>query len=615
MKTYSKNALYISPAILIGIFFLFVFTPLIKTLCSPHQTVSKVENRTLSSFPDLNITTQGIQSFPGKFESYFNDQFGFRDHFIFLHNYVKALLLKQSPVPKVILGKNGWLFLKTEPEGSSKPTIAQLKAMRLHLETKRDWLASKGIRYLYIPAPNKQTIYPEYLHQKKEAIDKPSQFDDLVAYLKINSEFKIIDVRPALTDLKQNYRVYHLTDHHWNDTGAFTAYEKIMNRIQQWFPGTILLSSQDVENSTYTSAGMSLANMMGLPSSYREDVLSLTVKHGCSEKTPYKKMVSQWYQKGSTEDEEDWYRKRIPVKTICENSNLKAVVFRDSFFEMILPFFSQHFKEVVYIWSRFDYTILSNLIEQLQPDIVIEECTESEIFLFHIPGEINKTKGFDLLINGKKEAAVREFDKALQIKPKDPDSYNNLGFALFQIRRFPEAKKLFQIALRMAPHHAKARTNLENVNHLVQKLDSEISRIQTKLTGSPKNPELLNSLGLVLQRKGEFQKAIRQFHKILTFQPDNPTAMNNLAIAYAATKQYQESICLLKKLIQVHPKKGNAYYNLACIYSIQNNISESIKNLKAALQNGYKDFKQIKLDKDLENIRNTTFYKNIAKAN
>ena len=47
------------------------------------------------------------------------------------------------------------------------------------------------------------------------------------------------------------------------------------------------------------------------------------------------------------------------------------LVFRDSFFTKLIPFFSSHFYEVTYIWGHGE-----KYVEQLRPDFVIEAYVE-----------------------------------------------------------------------------------------------------------------------------------------------------------------------------------------------------------------------------------------------
>jgi len=54
-------------------------------------------------------------------------------------------------------------------------------------------------------------------------------------------------------------------------------------------------------------------------------------------------------------------------------------------------------------------------------------------------------------------------------------------------------------------------------------------------------------------------------------------------------------------------------YNLACLYARQNKIEESANRLKKALKKGLDDWKLLKSDPDLENIRGSELYQELTR--
>jgi Flp pilus assembly protein TadD len=59
---------------------------------------------------------------------------------------------------------------------------------------------------------------------------------------------------------------------------------------------------------------------------------------------------------------------------------------------------------------------------------------------------------------------------------------------------------------------------------------------------TPKNPELLNLLGLTLFRKGRFDLAESKYLKSLEIKPDYSEARNNLGVNYLELKRWDEAI-------------------------------------------------------------------------
>ncbi len=55
----------------------------------------------------------------------------------------------------------------------------------------------------------------------------------------------------------------------------------------------------------------------------------------------------------------------------------KAIVFRDSFFENVIPHFSEHFNYVKYYWQYWGSdTLVVEMVDSAKPDIVVEEMVE-----------------------------------------------------------------------------------------------------------------------------------------------------------------------------------------------------------------------------------------------
>ena len=91
--------------------------------------------------------------------------------------------------------------------------------------------ASKGARFLFAPAPDKNTIYPEKM-PARYIRNENTDLDRLFAELSARGLDDIfIDLRPILTDAKNERLVYHRRDTHWNQDGALTSLGAIADRL------------------------------------------------------------------------------------------------------------------------------------------------------------------------------------------------------------------------------------------------------------------------------------------------------------------------------------------------------------------------------------------------
>jgi tetratricopeptide (TPR) repeat protein len=69
---------------------------------------------------------------------------------------------------------------------------------------------------------------------------------------------------------------------------------------------------------------------------------------------------------------------------------------------------------------------------------------------------------------GQYSAAIRDFDKAIQLEPDDAEAYNNRGVAKKKLRQYLAAIRDYNKALQLKPDHAEAYINRGNA-----KLDLE----------------------------------------------------------------------------------------------------------------------------------------------
>ena len=87
-----------------------------------------------------------------------------------------------------------------------------------------------GIPYLFVVAPSKHDVYPEFMPDRLNRVRDDSRLDQLMAYIEAffpAPPVDILDLRPTLAEArKSGVRLFHKTDTHWNDRGAWAAYRK-----------------------------------------------------------------------------------------------------------------------------------------------------------------------------------------------------------------------------------------------------------------------------------------------------------------------------------------------------------------------------------------------------
>ncbi|MFH0907859.1 MAG: hypothetical protein V1929_03770 [bacterium] len=320
------------------------------------------EKRELATFPTWEWKSKTARAFPGKFDAWFQDRFGLRRLLIRGHSLLSFYVLHTSPSPKVIIGKDGWLYYDGLPASDGDPineyrgnpplTPYQLERWRWMFEDVSDALHERNIRFLLTLVPAKEQIYPEYMPDYLTPVGESANVQ-ISRYLTERGRFEFLDLRPALLAARQEERLYMRTDTHWNAYGAYVGYRSILGQLAAWYPRLQPWPLSDFELIKTTYLAGDLGQMMDLRRVMHEDAIGLI---------PLKPRHANVQQQGD--------RDLADIISETGDTNLpRAVIFRDSFAVDLIPYLSEHFNRAFYKWSRLG--IEMKPIEQEKPDIVL----------------------------------------------------------------------------------------------------------------------------------------------------------------------------------------------------------------------------------------------------
>jgi hypothetical protein len=217
----------------------FLLAPLVAYLVGWKSENTLHENRKLA--PPPNFSTDPIASLPGKLEAYYDDRFGFRSDLVRIHSILLHKYLGASNAD-VVIGKDRWLFyardnIFTDFFGKAPFSEDELKRWKEFLEGRRTMLAQNNSRYLFVIAPDKNTIYPEMLPDYIRRHRGRSRLEQLRQYLQAtNSPVDILDLHQALIAAKPQGTLYFPQDTHWNGRGYFVGYQAMCATLKAWFP-------------------------------------------------------------------------------------------------------------------------------------------------------------------------------------------------------------------------------------------------------------------------------------------------------------------------------------------------------------------------------------------
>ena len=348
--------------------------PTVDKLFGFTSWIPNNERRQLTAFPNLKL--QNLGEFIDDFDKYFKDNFGGRNLLVYGYCFFKYKILNSSPYPEdVIIGQDDWLYLGNakgrifdEHSGLYLFSKKALNRIKKNIVKNKNWAETKGMKYYLFIAPDKYTVYPEFLPASfsKKLIDR--NLDNLIDFLK--PEINIIDVRKELQNAKKKEKLYAKADSHWNDYGAFIAYQILINHLKKDFP--IIEEARTESNFEIIksiSNHKSTADMINAHRFITDEEIIFRSKTEKLEKVDRRLPIPDNYNLSKNGYE-------IRYKTV-DGNKIKILVFRDSFSNRLMKFLSLHFEESIYI-SNF-HKFSKKIIEIEQPDIILHQIVERNL--------------------------------------------------------------------------------------------------------------------------------------------------------------------------------------------------------------------------------------------
>ncbi|GIW81740.1 MAG: hypothetical protein KatS3mg105_3547 [Gemmatales bacterium] len=94
------------------------------------------------------------------------------------------------------------------------------------------------------------------------------------------------------------------------------------------------------------------------------------------------------------------------------------------------------------------------------------------------------------------------------------------------------------------------------------------------------------------------------FGGILERSPDYVDVLRVMSNNLALKGRYAQGLAIDKRIVALRPHDPLAHYNLACSYALTKRAELSLITLRRAIELGYRDFRYMREDRDLDLIRN-----------
>lgn len=300
--------------------------------------------------PQLFINGKINENILDDIENYLSHNFGFRNELLQSYTLFQQNLFLTSPITNVVIGEEGYLYFKETVDdyiGNHQMTSRELFQIRHTIELLEEYVHAQGADFLFVVAPNKNSLY-DFMPYNYIKSTTSHVTQNILENLSTQTYIDLF----ALFE-SQSKELYYKTDTHWNNEGACLVYNAIMNYIGKEHDDFSSYSKDDSQKMKGD-----LYNMLYPDSSANETVIT------------YNKDKDYEYLTKTRSTEQNY------IETINDNAQGSLLMFRDSFANNLIEFFSD-----AYHYAIYDKSIPYNLFQmnKYSSDTVIIEIAERNI--------------------------------------------------------------------------------------------------------------------------------------------------------------------------------------------------------------------------------------------
>ena len=328
-------------------------------LISPFLDTTNYENRTLAEFPSLDA------GFFDGLTTWFNDHLPYKNELVSLHSNLFVSLFNTTPNPRVVVGEDGWLFYNNYDAenpiddilGRTEFSPEEIRTIEKNLNEAGESSDEKGMTFIFLLAPNKESIYREQLpdYLRDIAVDR-TRADALINEIDPGKSI-VVYPKDDLIREKGNRQLYYKYDTHWNKLGAYVGFRSLCQTTGISLPELSELTVHKEEGYP-----KDLADLAGIGNRYNDDA-EYVIDDFRTEVTVKKESVGS-----------------IAVYTSDADTDKTVLFVHDSFYRSMVDYLPKVFTRVISVDRDYsDLYSVQEYIDEYQPDIVIMEVVERGI--------------------------------------------------------------------------------------------------------------------------------------------------------------------------------------------------------------------------------------------
>jgi len=177
--------------------------------------------------------------------------------------------------------------------------------------------------------------------------------------------------------------------------------------------------------------------------------------------------------------------------------------------------------------------------------------------------------GATLLRQGRREDALKAFDKAVQLEPDNASLWNQLGDVLLELQRRDHALLSFQHVLKLDPRHHNAAYKSGVLLHEAGRFEEAVAHLDLCDELKPNHAPTLQARGRALLALRKFEDALADVSRGDALRPDDADTLNLIGACVQGLGREEEALiwfdralARLRDWIEVLNNKANILHQL-----------------------------------------------------
>ena len=203
-----------------------------------------------------------------------------------------------------------------------------------------------------------------------------------------------------------------------------------------------------------------------------------------------------------------------------------------------------------------------------------------------------------------------------------PEQLEQRGDELRTQKNFLDAVDYYQAALKGAPGSASVFNKIGICQLMIQRYKEAKKSFERAIKADRKHGDAYNNLGVIYYQAHNYNAAIKDYEKAIALRDDAASYYSNMGAAYFGKRQFDKAIQSYSKAMQLDPDifertsragvmaqlpspEDRAHYDyvLAKLYARTGEPERSLHYLKKAMEEGYKDIKNVYTDSEFAALR------------